>query len=52
VLLVDAAHLKHVPGRETDVIDAQPIAEILSYGLLRHSFVLKRSCRELRDLTR
>ena len=33
VLLVNAAHLKHVPGRKTDVIDAQWIAEVLSYGL-------------------
>ena len=32
VLLVNAAHLKHVPGRKTDVIDAQWIAEVLSYG--------------------
>jgi transposase len=52
VLLVNAAHLKHVPGRKTDVIDAQWIAEILSFGLLRPSFVPPRPFRELRDLTR
>jgi transposase len=52
VLLVNAAHLKHVPGRKTDVIDAQWIAEVLSYGLLRPSFVPSRPFRELRDLTR
>lgn len=52
VLLVNAAHLKHVPGRKTDVIDAQWIAEVLSYGLLRPSFVPTRPFRELRDLTR
>jgi transposase len=52
VLLVNAAHLKHVPGRKTDVIDAQWIAEVLSYGLLRPSFVPARPFRELRDLTR
>jgi transposase len=52
VLLVNAAHLKHVPGRKTDVIDAQWIAEVLSYGLLRPSFVPPRPFRELRDLTR
>jgi len=52
VMLVNAAHLKHVPGRKTDVIDAQWIAEILSYGLLRPSFVPPRPFRELRDLTR
>ncbi len=52
LLLVNAAHLKHVPGRKTDVIDAQWIAEILSFGLLRPSFVPPRPFRELRDLTR
>ncbi len=52
VLLVNASHLKHVPGRKTDVIDAQWIAEVLSYGLLRPSFVPLRPFRELRDLTR
>ena len=52
VLLVNAQHLKHVPGRKTDVIDAQWIAELLSYGLLRPSFVPPRPFRELRDLTR
>jgi len=52
VLLVNAAHLKHVPGRKTDVIDAQWIAEVLSCGLLRGSFVPPRPIRELRDLTR
>jgi transposase len=52
VLLVNASHLKHVPGRKTDVIDAQWIAEVLSYGLLRPSFVPPRPIRELRDLTR
>jgi transposase len=52
VLLVNAGHLKHVPGRKTDVIDAQWIAEVLSCGLLRPSFVPTRPFRELRDLTR
>jgi transposase len=52
MLLVNAAHLKHVPGRKTDVIDAQWIAEVLSYGLLRPSFVPSPPFRELRDLTR
>jgi transposase len=52
VLLVNATHLKHVPGRKTDVIDSQWIAEVLSYGLLRPSFVPPRPIRELRDLTR
>jgi transposase len=52
VVLVNAAHLKHVPGRKTDVIDAQWIAELLSYGLLRASFVPPEPIRQLRDLTR
>lgn len=52
VLLVNATHLKHVPGRKTDVIDAEWIAEVLSCGLLRPSFVPPRPFRELRDLTR
>lgn len=52
VMLVNAAHVKHVPGRKTDVIDDQWTAEILSYGLLRPSFVPPRPFSELRDLTR
>ena len=52
VLLVNAAQVKHVPGRKTGVIDAQWVAEVLSYGLLRPSFVPPRLFRELRDLTR
>ncbi len=52
LLLVNAAHLKHVPGRKTDAIDAAWIAEQLSYGLLRPSFVPPPPIRELRDLTR
>ncbi len=52
LLLVNAAHLKHVPGRKTDAIDAAWIAELLSYGLLRPSFVPPPPIRELRDLTR
>jgi len=52
VVLVNAAHFHHVPGRKTDVIDAQWLAEVFSYGLLRGSFVPPRPIRELRDLTR
>jgi transposase len=52
VLLVNAAHLKHVEGRKTDTIDASWIAELCSYGLLRPSFVPPPPIRELRDLTR
>lgn len=52
LLLVNAAHLKHVPGRKTDIKDCQWIAQLLQCGLLKNSFVPDRSQRELRDLTR
>lgn len=52
VLLVNARHIKQVPGRKTDVKDCQWIAELLAHGLLRGSFVPERPQRELRDLTR
>ena len=52
VMVVNAAHIKTVPGRKTDVKDAEWIAELLQHGLLRASFIPDRSQRELRDLTR
>jgi transposase len=52
LLLVNPRHLKKVPGRKTDVTDAQWIAQLLECGLLRGSFVPPRPVRELRDLTR
>jgi transposase len=52
LLVVNAQHLKKVPGRKTDVVDAQWIAHCLQVGLLRGSFVPKEPQRELRDLTR
>lgn len=52
VILVNAQHLKAVPGRKTDVKDAEWIAELLQYGLLRASFIPPVAQRELRDLTR
>lgn len=52
VLLVNAQHLKHVPGRKTDRLDAAWIARLLQHGLLRPSFVPPPPIRELRDLTR
>jgi transposase len=52
VLLVNAAHIKNVPGRKTDVKDAQWIAELLQHGLLKASFIPPVAQRELRDLTR
>jgi transposase len=52
VLVVNAQHLKKVPGRKTDLIDCQWIAQLLQCGLLRGSFVPPRPIRQLRDLTR
>jgi transposase len=52
LLLVNAQHIKHVPGRKSDVSDSQWLAELLAVGLLRPSFVPERPLRELRDLTR
>ena len=51
-LLVNAAHIKRVPGRKTDVQDSEWIAQLLEHGLLRGSFVPPAPIRELRDLTR
>jgi len=50
--LVNPAHIKNVPGRKTDVKDAQWIAQLTECGLLRASFVPPPEIRELRDLTR
>jgi transposase len=52
VMLVNANHVKNVPGRKTDVSDAAWIAQLLEHGLLRPSFVPPVEIRELRDLTR
>jgi transposase len=52
VLLVNAQHVKVVPGRKTDVKDAAWLAELLQHGLLRASFIPPVAQRELRDLTR
>jgi transposase len=52
VLLVNAAHIKAVPGRKTDVNDAEWIADLLNHGRLKASFVPPLGQRELRDLTR
>jgi transposase len=50
--LANAQHVKHVPGRKTDVKDAQWLAELLRHGLVRGSFVPDKAQRELRELTR
>ena len=52
VILANARHIKAVPGRKTDVSDAEWIADLLQHGLIRPSFVPPRAQRELRDLTR
>jgi transposase len=52
VLLVNAEHIKRVPGRKTDVTDCEWIADLLAHGLLKGSFIPPQPIRELRDLTR
>lgn len=52
LLLCNARHIKHVPGRKTDVKDAQWLAQLLECGLLRSSFVPPRDIRGLRAVTR
>jgi transposase len=51
-IVVNAGHMKTVPGRKTDVKDAEWIAKLLSQGLLKASFIPDREQRELRELTR
>ncbi|GAC1554218.1 MAG: IS110 family transposase [Herpetosiphon sp.] len=52
LVVVNAQHIKAVPGRKTDVRDAEWIADLLRHGLLRGSFIPDAPQRELRDLTR
>jgi transposase len=52
LMLVNAAHVKNVPGRKTDVGDSQWLCQLLEFGLLRASFVPPKPVRELRELTR
>ena len=52
VLVVNAQHIKAVPGRKTDVKDAEWIADLVQHGLLKASFIPSGPGRELRDLTR
>src|SRR5260370_10513002 len=52
LMLVNAQHMKAVPGRKTDLKDAEWLAELLQHGLLRASFVPPRPQRELREVTR
>jgi transposase len=50
--LINATHMHNVPGKKTDVLDAEWGAELIEHGLVRPSFVPPRPIRELRDLTR
>ena len=52
LLVVNAQHIKAVPGRKTDVRDAEWIADLVQHGLLKGSFIPPTPQRELRDLTR
>jgi len=50
--LLNAAHVRNVPGRKTDVADAVWLADLVAHGLVRASFVPPKPLRDLRDLTR
>lgn len=52
LLVVNAQHIKQLPGRKTDMRDAEWIADLLQHGLLRASFIPSAEQRALRDLTR
>ena len=52
LVLANAAHIKNVPGRKTDVSDAAWIADLLAHGLIRSSFVPEQEIQELRELLR
>ncbi len=52
VILVNARHIKYVPGRKSDISDAQWIGELLQHGLLKASYIPERPQRDLRDLIR
>jgi transposase len=52
VMLVNARHVKNLPGRKTDVSDAAWLAQLGAHGLVRGSFVPPEPIRQLRDLTR
>ena len=52
LVLANAAHIKNVPGRKTDVSDAAWIADLLAHGLIRSSFVPEQEFQELRELLR
>lgn len=51
-IVVNAKDMKNVPGKKTDVLDAEWIADLLKHGLLKASYIPDRNQRELRELTR
>ena len=50
--MLNAQHVKNLPGRKTDVKDAEWLADLLRHGLVQPSFIPPQSQRDLRDLTR
>ncbi|MBW2165291.1 MAG: transposase, partial [Deltaproteobacteria bacterium] len=52
VILVNARHIKNVPGRKTDISDSKWLAELLRHGLLRGSFIPPKEIRQWRELAR
>jgi transposase len=52
LVLANAAHIRNVPGRKTDVNDATWIADLLAHGLIRGSFVPPAAIQQVRELTR
>jgi transposase len=52
IVLVNAQHIKRLPGRKTDVMDSEWLADLLRHGLLRPSFIPPQPIRDLRELTR
>src|SRR6202035_3818949 len=52
LVLANAAHVKNVPGRKSDVNDATWLSDLLAHGLIRGSFVPPEPIQEMRDLTR
>lgn len=51
-MVVNAQHIKGVPGRKTDVKDAERIADLVRHGLVKESYIPNRDQRELREITR
>ena len=52
VILVNARHMRNVPGRKTDISDSRWLAGLLRYGLLKGAFIPPKYQRQWRDLTR